>query len=66
VATKNSTSPTPNRRHGALTALRLHDQSRPLRKRQTSRIEVFMAIVGSLNTLELVTEASFGNFPAYP
>ncbi len=25
-----------------------------------------MSIVGSLNTLELVTEAPFGNFPAYP
>ena len=25
-----------------------------------------MAIVGSLNTLELVAQASFGNLPAYP
>jgi hypothetical protein len=25
-----------------------------------------MAIAGSLNTLELVTQASFGNFPAFP
>ena len=25
-----------------------------------------MSIVGSLNTLELVTEASFRHFPAYP
>lgn len=61
-----STATSANRRHRALAALGLHDQARPLRERQTSLVEVVMSIVGSLDTLELVTEASFGNFPAYP
>lgn len=65
MTTEDSASPTANWRHPTLAVLGLHDQPCPSRKRQTSLIEVVMAIVRSLNTLELVTEASFGNLPPY-
>lgn len=50
-----STAAWANGRDVTLAALGFQNQLRPLRERQATLLEVVMSIVGSLDTLELVT-----------
>lgn len=56
---------TPERFHLALAALDAKQQGSPGFERRAALLEVVVAVIGTLDTAQLVTQAAFGHFAPY-